>query len=461
MKTMKASDVVINHTLYPRGCVDRNNVSNIMMAMEAGAEIPPIIVEAKTLRCVDGVHRVTAVLEKDKDGEIKVIEKKYASDKEFFLDAMRYNCGRGLDLDSGDKTHCLAIAERLRLSVKLVAGALRMPLKVLKGMKLAVPENGGKLTTAKPTQWAGRKAVERQAEEIELLNSRLEQLTSDLEQEKADREKLAVVNKDQQEKLKKFGVTAKLDISNKALNKLKQYEAARKTAEKTSSDILTRWNVEDGQHWVVNGIHHLFCGSNADSNTVAAVQSLDLEVDGICTDPPYELDAEEIIETLERFSDVAVVLTDSKLQQDLLNLDSWSPRTIERVWFHRTPRCKNAVQMKLTHHNIMTFTKTKNTDPKLKNLGKYNSGFGTENEYEVWWGKYAKSPEVYMGMMEVHNFKTVLDPYIGCGGTLLACHFTDRVCVGIDREPSQIAIALEKCKRLGLACELVKECVSV
>lgn len=131
MKKIKAAEVVLDFDLYPRNNIDTRNVRDIMLAMEAGVEMPPIIVDRKSRRCTDGFHRVRATLRRDKDGQLLAIEKDYPNEKEMFLDAVRLNASHGYKLDPNDRTHCTIIAERLHIPLDRLAGALNMPKREL------------------------------------------------------------------------------------------------------------------------------------------------------------------------------------------------------------------------------------------------------------------------------------------------------------------------------------------
>lgn len=136
MKQMKAAEIVLDYTLYPRNNVDSKNVSMLIEALAAGAELPPIIIDKKSKRASDGFHRTKAVLKYfGEDAMISVIEKSYKNDGELFLDAMRYNGSHGARLDPCDRTHCVIVAERLGLSLDAVAGALHMPVDRLGSLR--------------------------------------------------------------------------------------------------------------------------------------------------------------------------------------------------------------------------------------------------------------------------------------------------------------------------------------
>jgi hypothetical protein len=146
MKTMKAAEIVLDFDLYPRNNIDTGNVRGISDAMKAGITLPPVLIDKLSKRCVDGFHRVKAKLREDKNGILDVIEKKYANEKDMFLDAMRYNSSHGARLDMCDRTRCTIIAERLSIPINIVAGALHMPIDKLGELKNTRTATNNRLT---------------------------------------------------------------------------------------------------------------------------------------------------------------------------------------------------------------------------------------------------------------------------------------------------------------------------
>jgi hypothetical protein len=133
MAKIKATSLVIDYNLYPRGDVDSQNIHYLTRALEAGHKLPPIVVERKTKRIVDGVHRWHAHRKfsgKD-DVEIECIQKDYRNEKEFFLDAARYNNAHGVQLTTFDRVKCVIKAKELKISNKDIADALAITPKQL------------------------------------------------------------------------------------------------------------------------------------------------------------------------------------------------------------------------------------------------------------------------------------------------------------------------------------------
>lgn len=177
MKTMKAAELVLDFELYPRNNVDSHNVNTICEALQMQADIPPVVICRKTKRVADGFHRVKAYLKHfGPDADIKVIEKDYKNDAAFFLDSMRYNSHHGAKLDPCDRTHCIIIAERLKISADAVAGALHMPVNrvgELMNTRTATSKTSGLTIPLKRTiigMMAGKVLTKRQEEANERLS---------------------------------------------------------------------------------------------------------------------------------------------------------------------------------------------------------------------------------------------------------------------------------------------------
>jgi hypothetical protein len=136
MKTYKLSELILDFDLYPRGKVDSQHAANMVASLDAGAEMPPMVIEKKTKRVVDGFHRWRAYSQTfDLNYEVTCIEKTYANDGELFLDAMRYNSAHGRALTPHDMTGCIIKAKKFKLSDHLVGEALHLTTEKIKGLR--------------------------------------------------------------------------------------------------------------------------------------------------------------------------------------------------------------------------------------------------------------------------------------------------------------------------------------
>lgn len=175
MRRVKAAALVLDFDIYIRNNVDSHNVRSLVDAMQAGVELPPVIIDRRSKRVVDGFHRVrAAILCGGSDAEISVIEKRYATDADMVLDASRYNSTHGAKLDSCDKTHILILAERLSIPLEAIAGALHMPVDKLGELRVSRTATGasGLSVPLKRTvrRFAGQTLTARQEEANQKLS---------------------------------------------------------------------------------------------------------------------------------------------------------------------------------------------------------------------------------------------------------------------------------------------------
>lgn len=146
LKTVRASDCVVDPSLWPRKSVSASNIAALRAAREAGAKLPPIVVDAATMRIVDGVHRREEVLRSDgDDATLRAELREYSSDAELFLDAVRLNAVHGEKLTAYDRAHTAIRAEELGIDPDLVASALSITVDQLGKLtvrKTALDSNG-------------------------------------------------------------------------------------------------------------------------------------------------------------------------------------------------------------------------------------------------------------------------------------------------------------------------------
>jgi len=128
------TDLRFDETIYPRQNVDDQHIKQMCHALEGGITLPPIIVERKTKRIVDGVHRYHAALRREAK-TIFCILKDYKTDADLFREAVMLNTGVGLKLGVDDTLKVLQIAERYSLKEIEVSGMLRTSIAHLRIIK--------------------------------------------------------------------------------------------------------------------------------------------------------------------------------------------------------------------------------------------------------------------------------------------------------------------------------------
>lgn len=118
--------IVIDETIYPRTSLDQFHISRLRQALAMGAVFPPLVVEATTLRLVDGRNRLEAY----RQAGIKTtdtIEKTYTSDADLFADAVRLNTEHGKPLDHFEIRSAVAKLAAFGFTRERISEAVRVP----------------------------------------------------------------------------------------------------------------------------------------------------------------------------------------------------------------------------------------------------------------------------------------------------------------------------------------------
>lgn len=122
---VKLSELIEDFDIYPRHSVDSSHVSELARAIQAGEDLPLVIVDKKTKRIVDGFHRTRAwrkVL--GRGGEIEADLRSYASEKDLLKEAIERNARQGRKLDQQDRSRSALLLERHGVTVKEIAVTL-------------------------------------------------------------------------------------------------------------------------------------------------------------------------------------------------------------------------------------------------------------------------------------------------------------------------------------------------
>jgi hypothetical protein len=128
LRTVALMSLVEDFHVYPRHAVSSMHVLDIVRALEAGQDLPPPVVDAKTLRVVDGFHRVRALRRHlGDDAKVQVDARTYDSDAALFIDAATLNASHGRRLDRHDQVRVIYRARELGADDHLIAVALAVP----------------------------------------------------------------------------------------------------------------------------------------------------------------------------------------------------------------------------------------------------------------------------------------------------------------------------------------------
>ena len=108
MRKIAIAELVLDFSIYPRMDVDGQHVHYLCEAYRAGVELPPLVIDKKSKRVIDGFHRVRMYQrEEDEAFKAPVVEKTYPSESAILLDAIRYNASHGRTLTQHDRAHCI------------------------------------------------------------------------------------------------------------------------------------------------------------------------------------------------------------------------------------------------------------------------------------------------------------------------------------------------------------------
>lgn len=167
-RTIKASRLVFDYSFYPREEIRSYHVRQIVEALEAGAMLPPIVVDRKSKRVVDGFHRVRAYQEiYGQDAKIPVILKTYETESEMFAEAVALNATHGWGLTPYDRARAIARAEELKMEPAVIAKALNMTpehLAELKATRMAFYQMKPTMLKRTTAHLAGDELTEKQLE---------------------------------------------------------------------------------------------------------------------------------------------------------------------------------------------------------------------------------------------------------------------------------------------------------
>lgn len=126
-KTLKASELIEDFGIYPRNCVWEGHVSDLAESIRAGAALPPIVADSKTLRIIDGFHRRRGHIKvSGPDAPIEVMLVDYANDAAMVADAITRNAHHGRRLTTADIARCAELAKKFKISREKLAGLLEV-----------------------------------------------------------------------------------------------------------------------------------------------------------------------------------------------------------------------------------------------------------------------------------------------------------------------------------------------
>jgi len=136
VSNVRLATLVFDFNIYPRHKVDQYHVKEMCDSLLVGNMPPPIIVERKTKRVVDGFHRTEAYRKVfGLDGKIPAIVKEWPDEASMMLEAVASNSTHGRALTPQDRVRCIALLEQRGLQPDQMATALCMTPQKITEMK--------------------------------------------------------------------------------------------------------------------------------------------------------------------------------------------------------------------------------------------------------------------------------------------------------------------------------------
>lgn len=126
MKECRITELIQDWELYPRNDVSSAHVTALCNAVTYGDPIPPIIVDRKSKRIVDGFHRHQAY-KRLKIESVPVVYRDYKSDQDLYADAVRMNLAHGRPFDPYDRKRIVAKLGSFGLQATEIGRIVHLP----------------------------------------------------------------------------------------------------------------------------------------------------------------------------------------------------------------------------------------------------------------------------------------------------------------------------------------------
>ncbi len=139
-QTIAIGKIVLDDSIYPRSGVSEFNVGRLVAALKTGVKLPPLIVEASTMRLVDGRHRYEAYQRQEVE-KVSVEQKVYSTEADLFADAVRCNIGHGEPLDQYSVRAAIVRLEKYGYSRERISDVVRLPVDALEKIERGFAAN--------------------------------------------------------------------------------------------------------------------------------------------------------------------------------------------------------------------------------------------------------------------------------------------------------------------------------
>jgi hypothetical protein len=154
--TLPLAELVEDTSIYPRHTVDDAHVMQLALALEAGCELPPLLVDAASKAIVDGFHRGRAWKRvHGPQAAVPVVLRTYASRADMIRDAVAMNSSHGRRLDAIDQTRAANMLKKSGFEVAQISLIMHVPEARVRKLEVRLAKAG----VATPTTVPGTKQI--------------------------------------------------------------------------------------------------------------------------------------------------------------------------------------------------------------------------------------------------------------------------------------------------------------
>lgn len=245
-------------------------------------------------------------------------------------------------------------------------------------------------------------------------------------------------------------ITSESDAVNKLLADITpSYGYADDESNPPDAPIL---KLDAGSIWQV-GRHKLAVGSSADAELRAKLFD-GQEIDGCCTDPPYDLSSDAVAAIVDAIAPRCVLLCGDRQHGALSQI--WSHK-LTFVWVRAKPRRLPTKNIPLLYHTLIgVFTRDDKTKSGWKRPRKDFGSVIREEQYATEEGfGHTKGVALFRDMLAGFDWATVCDPFAGAFTTVLACEELRKTCYAFELDGERAAMGLERVKA-ALGCDALR-----
>lgn len=157
IQKVRLDELIEDSAIYPRGSASDIRVSDLAYALDAGAVLPPPVVDKATRKIVDGYHRTRALRRRlDAEAEIDADVREFADDLAMAKESVRLNASHGLPLGRYDQRVAVLKIRQLGGSDDEIAAALGVtPARLVQVLVRQADSSAGPVPLKRGTEHMG------------------------------------------------------------------------------------------------------------------------------------------------------------------------------------------------------------------------------------------------------------------------------------------------------------------